>query len=177
MPPSTHLPCLIDKSKWVWVISSAFACEFASSWHLGEHWLRDSCYSWWLLILVHLPVICEGCCVFPSGAPKATLVNCLCHWVTSLVVGSCGALGELGFDCQLAAKPRSGSRHNGDVACWQAREPWEKNYVSPLWLISWISPVDWSSYYCDWFIPRRGGIKITYLSFTFRKLVVTNSLV
>jgi hypothetical protein len=30
------------------VISSAFVCEFASSWHLGVHLLRDSCFSWWL---------------------------------------------------------------------------------------------------------------------------------
>jgi hypothetical protein len=50
-----------------------------------------------VLVLGHLPVICEGCCAFPGGAPKATLVNCSCHWVTSLAVGSCGALGELGF--------------------------------------------------------------------------------
>jgi hypothetical protein len=103
------------------VISSAFACEFASSWHLGEHWLRDSCYSWWLppprrlggsggvvarvvLVLGHLPVICEGCCAFPGETPKATLVNCSCHWVTSLVVGSCGALGELGFGLPISRR-------------------------------------------------------------------------
>jgi hypothetical protein len=86
-------------------------------------------------------------------------------------------LGSLALDCQLATEPRSDSRHNGDVACRQAREPREKNYVSPLSLISWIYPGDWSSYYCHRFIPRRGGIKITYLSFTFRKLVVTSSLV
>jgi hypothetical protein len=23
-----------------------------------------------VLVLGHLPVICEGCCVFPGGAPK-----------------------------------------------------------------------------------------------------------
>jgi hypothetical protein len=50
-----------------------------------------------VLVFCHLLVICEGCCVFPGGAPKATLVNCLCHCVTSLAVGSCGALGKLGF--------------------------------------------------------------------------------
>jgi hypothetical protein len=118
LPPS-HLSCLIDKSKWVWVISSAFAYEFASSWLLGEHWLLDSCYSWWfppprwlggsggavarvVLVLGHLPVFCEGCCAFPGGAPKATLVNCSCHWVTSLTVGSYGALGELGFGLPIS---------------------------------------------------------------------------
>jgi hypothetical protein len=35
------------------------------------------------------------------------------------------------------------------LACWQAREPQEKNRVSPLCLIHWISPGDWSSTYCD----------------------------
>jgi hypothetical protein len=39
--------------------------------------------------------------------------------------------------------------------------------VSPLCLVLWISPGDWSSSYCDWFILRRGGIKITFLSFIF----------
>jgi hypothetical protein len=52
----------------------------------------------------HLPVICEGCCAFPGGALKATLVNCSCYWVTSLVVGSCGALGELGFGLPISRR-------------------------------------------------------------------------
>jgi hypothetical protein len=99
--------------------SSAFAFEFVSSWHLSEHWLWDSCYSWWLppprrlrgnggvvarvvLVLGHLPMIYEGCCAFPDGAPKATLVNCSCHWVTSLVISSCGALRELGFGLPIS---------------------------------------------------------------------------
>jgi hypothetical protein len=78
------------------VISSVFACEFASSWHLDEHWLRDSYYSWWLppprrfggnggvvarvvLVLGHLPVTCERCCAFLGEASKTTIVNCPCH--------------------------------------------------------------------------------------------------
>jgi hypothetical protein len=32
-----------------------------------------------VLVLGHLPVICEGCCAFPDGAPKAVLVNGSCH--------------------------------------------------------------------------------------------------
>jgi hypothetical protein len=52
------------------------------------------------------------------------------------MTGACGLynLGgsAIALDCQLAAEPRSGGRHNGDVACWQAHEPREKNYVSPL---------------------------------------------
>ena len=40
----------------------------------------------------------------------------------------------------LAAEPPSAGRHNGDVACWQAREPREKNRLS---LAIWLSPGDW----------------------------------
>jgi hypothetical protein len=78
------------------VIPSAFAYEFASSGTWGSFELRDSCYSWWLpphrwlgaveglwqelvIILGHLPVIVRGSCAFPGGAPKATLVNCVCY--------------------------------------------------------------------------------------------------
>jgi hypothetical protein len=63
------------------------------------------------------------------------------------------------------------------LACLQAREPREKNCVSPLLLIYWISFDDWYSSYYDWFIPRHGGIKITSPPFTFCKVVVTSSLV
>jgi hypothetical protein len=79
------------------VISSAFACEFASSWHLGSigcgilvtlggcrhldglEAAEELWQEWCLIVLGHLPVICEGCCAFPGGAPKATLVNSSCH--------------------------------------------------------------------------------------------------
>jgi hypothetical protein len=57
-----------------------------------------------VLVLGHLPVICEGCCVFSSGASKATLVNCSCHLVTSLAVGSCGALEELDFGLPISRR-------------------------------------------------------------------------
>jgi hypothetical protein len=32
-----------------------------------------------VIVLGHLSVIVRGSCAFPSGAPKATLVDCLCH--------------------------------------------------------------------------------------------------
>jgi hypothetical protein len=32
-----------------------------------------------VLVISHLPVIGEGCCAFPGGVPKATLVNCSYH--------------------------------------------------------------------------------------------------
>jgi hypothetical protein len=78
------------------VIPSAFACEFTSSGTWGSFELRDSCYSGWLplprwlgaaeelwqelvIVLGNLPVIVRGSCAFPSGVPKATLVDCACH--------------------------------------------------------------------------------------------------
>ena len=53
--------------------------------------LDDWCWiDWWGdLVIVSAPnqgYICEGFLgLFPDEVPKATLVNCLCHWVTSLV--------------------------------------------------------------------------------------------
>jgi hypothetical protein len=43
-----------------------------------------------------------GVLCLPGGAPKATLVNCSCHWVTSLAVDSYSALGELGFGLPIS---------------------------------------------------------------------------
>ena len=72
---------------------------------------------------------CEGFLgLSPSGAPKATLVNCSCHWVTSLVGRflRCPIVWTGFVQHLLAAEPPSVGRHNGDVACWQAHEPQEK---------------------------------------------------
>jgi hypothetical protein len=78
------------------VIPTVFAYEFASSGTWGSFEPRSSCYSWWLppsrrlgvaeelwqelvIVLGHLSVIVRGSCAFPGGAPKATLVDCVCH--------------------------------------------------------------------------------------------------
>jgi hypothetical protein len=78
------------------VIASVFTCEFASSGTRGLFELRVSCFSWWLppprrlgaaeelwqelvIVLGHLPVIVRGSYAFPGGAPKATLVDFMCH--------------------------------------------------------------------------------------------------
>jgi hypothetical protein len=42
------------------------------------------------------PTICERLCTFPGEDHKVALIYCECHWVTSLVVGSCDVLWELG---------------------------------------------------------------------------------
>jgi len=56
-------------------------------------------------------------------------------------------------------------RHNRDVACRQAREPREK--IVCLHCDCWISPIDWTSYYCVWFIPSTRRYKDQTLSLTF----------
>jgi hypothetical protein len=108
--PLTHHPYLVANPKWDWVTPSAFAWVFASSGIWRSFELYDSCYSWWLppprrletaeelwqeLVIVrgHLLMIVRGSYAFPSGGPKATLVDCSCHWSTSLVGGSCGVHG------------------------------------------------------------------------------------
>jgi hypothetical protein len=78
------------------VILGAFACEFASSDTWGSFKLWNSCYSWGLppprrlgaaeelwqelvIVLCHLPMTVRGSCTLPSGASKATLLDCACH--------------------------------------------------------------------------------------------------
>ena len=104
-----------------------------------------SCYSWWLpppsrlgaaeehwheLVIVrgHLPVIVRGLVPSPAKSRKVTLVDCACHWATSLWVGSCSVLVRTRFVLHLlAVVPLSVGWYNGDVACRQACEPWKKN--------------------------------------------------
>jgi hypothetical protein len=118
-----------------------------------------------VLVLGHLLMICEGCCAFPGGAPKATLVNCSCHWATSFAVGSCGALGELGFGLPISHwTTRCRSTQRG-LACRQAREPWEKNLVFILCMIGFVPVI---GHHILWLVhPLRGGMKIISSPFTF----------
>jgi hypothetical protein len=179
-PSPTHLSCLIANTKWDWVIPSAFACVFASrgTWRLscsGFLISLDGCCHLDGLELVggvgkrrrlFLPTsrwFVRGSYAFPGGAPKATLV---CHWATSLVGRflRCPSVWTRFVQHLLAAEPPSVGRHNGDVVCQKAHEPREKNHVSLLWLTFWISPVDWCSSYCDWFIPStRRYISLSHL--------------
>ena len=60
----------------------------------------------------------------------------------------------------LATEPPSVGRHNGDVACRQAREPREKNLVAPLCLlIGFLSVIGLHNIVIG-SSPLRGGIKI-----------------
>ena len=138
------------------VIPSVFAWVIASSGTWGSLWLWISYYSWWLppprwlgaaeelwhefvIVRGHLPVIVRGLVPSPAESRKITLVDCSCHWVTSLVGRFLWR--QVLARCVIPISCRTTKcRHKGDVACQQAREPQEKYCVS---LVSWTSPGDW----------------------------------
>ena len=62
----------------------------------------------------------------------------------------------------LATEPPSVGRHNGDVACRQAREPREKNLVSPLCLLIGFLPVIGLHNIVIGSSPLLGGIKFKH---------------
>jgi hypothetical protein len=103
------------------------------------------------------PVIMRGLAPSPANSRKVALVNCSCHWVTSLVGRFLQCL-LWWARCVIPISHRTTKcwLTQQGLACWQAREPREKNRVS--FLCDWISPGDWLSSYYDWFIPRHGGI-------------------
>ena len=72
--------------------------------------------------------IVRGFVPSPTECRKVTLLDCLCHWVTSLVGRflRCPIVWTRFMQHLLAVEPPSVGRHNEDVACWQAREPREK---------------------------------------------------
>jgi hypothetical protein len=180
------------------VITSAFACEFASSdtWRLFE--LRDSCYSWWLppprqlgvakelwqelvIVLGHLPVICEGFLCLPRRSVKGNSSGLRVSFkLPHLWVGSCDVHGlDEVRATPLSRQTTSVGQHNGDVACRQARESRKKNTcVSCHLVFSWS--IDWL---LSWWLghPLRGGItiftshllsrKVEYLALLCRLLV------
>jgi hypothetical protein len=141
------------------VIPSAFVWEIASSGTWRSLWLRSSCYSWWLppprqlgiaqrlwqelvIVLGYLRWSCEGCCAFPGGAPKVILVDCSCHWATSLVVGSYGALGELGCGLPISCRTMRCRSTQRRLASRQAREPQEKFLCSSCDWIDCLPVID-----------------------------------
>jgi hypothetical protein len=58
-----------------------------------------------------------GVLCLPRRSAKGNSSKLLVSLSYLTCVGSCGALESLALDFQLATEPRSGGRHNGDVAC------------------------------------------------------------
>ena len=170
---SKHNPltCTLDSSfEWDCWASSAL------------HWVASSCGTRWKLwascelvtlgVYWHLDglVIEEslsgvGDCLRPRSVaclgswpsldeePKCTLLDCSCHWATSLV----GRFlwHYLLARCMIPISPRTTkcwSTQRG-LACQQAREPREKNLVSLMWLdfSRWlISFILWLAHSSTW---------------------------
>jgi hypothetical protein len=173
--PPTHISCLITNSKWDWVIPSAFSWVITYNGTWGSLWLHISFLSWWLLsprqlwaaeelwqelviILGHLPVIVRGSCAFLGGVPKATLVDCSCHWATSLVgwffaVSKCV---DKVIATPLSRRTTKCWSTQRGLACQQAREPREKNLVFILCMIGFLLVID---LHILWLVhPLCGGI-------------------
>jgi len=76
----------------------------------------------------------------------------------------------------LATEPPSVGRYNGDVACRQAREPREKNCLSPLCLfIGFLLVI--GLHIIDWFIPSTRRYKDQTISLTFPQTRVAYLLI
>ena len=112
-----------------------------------------TCYSWWLppprwlgaaRIVERRLVIVRGLVPSPVERWKVTLVDCSCHWVTSLVGRflRCPIVWTRFVQHLLATEPPSVGRHNVDVACWQAHESREKiDYLLPFGILPVIELV------------------------------------
>ena len=85
------------------------------------------CGGWWLSP-APIVLIVRGLVPSPMEHRKVTLVDCSCHWVTSLMGRflRCPIVWTRFVQHLLATEPSSVGRHNRDIACWQAREPREK---------------------------------------------------
>jgi len=171
------------------VIPSAFAWVIASSGTWGLIWLQFSCYSWWLpppkwlgvaeehwheLVIVrgHVPMIVRGFVPTPTETQRQPLVDCVCHWATSLVVGPCGARGELGCGIPI---------NRWTTKCWSTQR--EHSVSASMWTSGEKSCVSFSPLVIWWFIgflvildillwldqsPLHGGItSLTQLCITF----------
>ena len=170
------------------MIPSAFAWVIASSGTWGSIRLRFSCYSWWLpphrwlgaakehwheLVIVcgHLPVIVRGHVPSPAESQKITLVDCSCHWVTSLV--------DQFLRCPSEDEVRATHLTRRTTKCWSTQQgrsvpasTWTsgENCVSPLWLFIGFLPVIGLHIIVIGSSHLRGGIKIEPSFLHSRKL-------
>jgi len=160
--------------------------ESSGTW--GSIWLRWSCYSWWLppprwleateehwheqvIVCGHLPLIVRGLVPSPTESWKVTLVDCSCHWVTSLV----GRFLLCPSEDEVRVMPLSHwttkywSTQRGrsvPASTWTSGE----NCVSPLWLFIGFLLVIWLHIIVIGSSPLHGGINIKFSYFLSRKL-------
>ena len=169
--PPTHLHHWFIVVVRLWVIPSAFAWVITSSGTWGSLWLWISCYSWclppprWLeaaeelwhkLVIVHgwLPstrvgdcfwpalVIVRGLAPSPAKSQKVALVDCSCHWVTSLVGRFLRCPNCVDEVCATPLSRRTTKCWSTQRGCSVLATTWTsgENWLS---LAIWYSPVDW----------------------------------
>jgi hypothetical protein len=96
---------------------------------------------------------CEGSCTFPGEEPKANssgLLVLLSYLICGLVLAVSNCVDEVCATPLNRRTTKCWSTQWG-LACWQAREPREKNLVSILCLIGFLPVIGYV--HCDWFIP------------------------
>jgi len=150
-----HLVALGDRFGY------GFSCY---SWLLPPpRWLRVSEEHWHKLVIVcgYLPVIVRGFVPSLVESQNVTLVDCSCHWATSLV----GRFLRCSSEVEVRAIPLS----RRTTKCWSTQwghsmlaSTWTsgENCVSPLWLFIGFLPVIGLHIIVIGSSPLRGGIKI-----------------
>ena len=131
--------------------------------------------SWWLFVAISRWL--WEVCAYLGGEPKATLVDCSCHWATSLV----GRFLWCPSEDEVRATPLS----HRTTKCWSTQRgrsvpasTWTsgENRVSPLWLYFGFLPVI-GLHIIDWFIPSTRWYKDQTFSLTFLQTRVAYILV
>jgi len=125
--------------------------------------------SWWLVVAISRWL--WGVLPSPTESRKVTLVNCPCHWVTSLV----GRFLQCPSEDEVCATPLS----RWTTKCWSTQRgrsvpasTWtsRENGVSPFWLFIGFLLVIGLHIIVIGSSPLRGGIKIKPSLLHFRKL-------
>ena len=160
----------------------------ASSGTWGSIWLQFSWYTWWLspprwlgameehwhelvIFCGYLPVILRGFVPSSTESQRVTLVDCSCHWVTSLV----GRFLWCPNEDEFRATPLS----RRTTKCWSTQQghsmpasTWTsgENCVSLLWLFIGFLLVIGFHIIVIGSSPLRDGIKIKPSLLHSRKL-------
>ena len=186
MSLSKHLPLIsfIDYSSlWDWEWFQVYLLEWLHLVALGDRFgygflitlggchhldgLEQRRSMWHELMIVrgHLTVIVRGLVPSPTESRKVTLVDCSCHWVTSLV----GWFLRCPSEDEVHATPLS----RRTTKCWSTQQgrsvsasTWTlgENCVSLLWLFIGFVPVI-GLHIIDWFISSTRRYKDQTISF------------
>jgi hypothetical protein len=119
--------------------------------------------SWWLFVVISRWFV-RGLVPSPAESQKITLVDCLCHWVNSLVDRL--LRHQVLARCVIPISRRTTKcwSTQWELACWQACEPREKNWFSYALDFSWW--LNWYSLIGSSLLPRRYNLSTHSLVIT-----------